>query len=321
MDPIKPAIVVHGGAGEWRPERQKAGIAGVTEATKLGFDTLKRDGCALDAVESAVMSMEENEVFNAGLGSSLALDRGIEMEASIMDGKTLSAGATGLLSDVKHPVHLARVIMENTDHIFIVGLGAERLADAFKLERVNPTTELREKYWLELKKKMEQDKLDYLPKLSKLLKSHSDLFSLDTVGAVAVDEEGSVAAATSTGGISLKIPGRIGDSPLIGCGNYADNESGACSATGIGEIAIKLVLAKSTCDMIRAGKTPQEASEYLISEVNRRIRTAANHMGLITIDSKGRIGAAHNSSHMCWAYMIPHIHDPKAFLTAEIVKT
>lgn len=317
----RPTIIVHGGAGEWRPERREAGITGVKEAAKSGFDFLKQNGNALDAVESAVMSMEDNEVFNAGLGSSLSLDKRIEMEASIMDGKTLSAGAVGLVSDTKHPVHLARIVMENTDHIFIVGQSAEKLAEIFNLERRNPNTNLREKYWRELKNKMTQDELSYLPKLSELLKSHPNLFDLDTVGAVAVDEEGNVAAATSTGGISLKVPGRIGDSPLIGCGNYADNETGACSATGIGEIAIRLVLAKSTCDLMRIGQTSQKATEISIKEVNRRMQNVSNQMGLIAVDSEGEIGAAHNSRHMCWAYMTSQIRSPKAFLKAEILKS
>ncbi len=320
MKAQRPAIAVHGGAGEWRRERQNGGVDGVKKATMAGFEILKHGGNALDAAESAVMSMEDNEVFNAGLGSSLAIDKSIQMEASIMDGKTLSAGAVGLLSDIKYPVHLARIIMENTDHVFIVGQSAERLAKIFNLERRIPTTELREKYWHELRSRLAQDGINYFPKLSKLLASHPDLFNLDTVGAVAVDKNGDTAAATSTGGISLKIPGRIGDSPLIGCGNYADNEAGACSATGIGEIAIKLVLAKSTCDLVRLGQTPQKATENSIKEVNRRIQDAIKQMGLIAIDLEGRIGAAHNSPHMCWGYMTLQTRSPKAFLKAKTIE-
>ena len=290
------------------------------EAAKTGFDIMKGDGSSLDAVESAVMSMEDNEVFNAGLGASLALDGRVEMEASIMNGRTLSAGAAGLMRDIRYPVHLARIIMENTDHVFIVGRSAEELARAFKLERRSPCTELRKKYWQELKDKLAHDELGYLPKLSRLLKTNPTLFDLDTVGAVAVDKEGNVAAATSTGGTSLKVPGRIGDSPLVGCGNYADNESGACSATGIGEIAVRLVLAKSTCDIIRGGVAPQKATESSIGEVNRRIRNTDNQIGLIAVDTLGRVGAAHNSRHLCWGYMTPQIRHPRGYLTAKIVK-
>lgn len=320
MGTRKPAIVIHGGAGEWPRERHKGGIAGAERAANSGFDILRRGGSALDAVECAVMSMEEDEVFNAGLGSSLTLDKRVEMEASIMDGKTLSAGAAGLLSDIKHPVHLARIIMENTDHVFIIGRSAEKLAETFGLEHRDPKTKLREKYWRELKEKVVQENHSHLPKLAKLLKSHPNLFSLDTVGAVAVDKDDDLAAATSTGGRSMKIPGRIGDSPLIGCGNYADNESAACSATGIGEIAVRLVLAKSTCDLVRAGRTPQQATVSSIKEVNRRIQGAFNHMGLVAIDSRGEIGAAHNTPHLCWALMTPQMRSPKAFMEAKRVK-
>jgi beta-aspartyl-peptidase (threonine type) len=320
MGTQRPAIVVHGGAGEWRPERRQRGVIGVKKAAEHGFAILRTGGAALDAVESAVKSMEDDETFNAGLGSSLALSKCVEMEASIMDGKALSAGAVGLLRDVKYPVHLARLVMEHTDHVFVVGRGALRLAEIFNMERRNSKTELREKYWVELTQKMERGELGYLPKLHKLLQSHPHLFDTDTVGAVAVDKGGNVAAATSTGGISLKIPGRIGDSPLIGCGNYADNEAGACSATGIGEIAIKLVLAKSTCDVMRGGQSPQNAVEVLIGEVNRRMREGVNHMGLIAIDARGRIGAAHNSSHMCWAYVQPRASSSRAFAKAKVGK-
>jgi len=313
----KPVIVVHGGAGLWRPERRRAGISGVKEAAKAGFEVLQRDGTAIDAVETAVMCMEDNEIFNAGLGSAYSLDKRIEMEASIMDGKTLNAGATGLLTDVKNPVHLARIVMENTDHIFIVGNGAEKLAQLFDLERRDPSTELRIKYWRELKDKLKQGDVDYLPKLHKLVASHPQLFDLGTVGAVALDKNKDTAAATSTGGFSLKFPGRIGDSPLIGCGTYADNETGACSTTGIGEVAIKLVLAKNACDLMRL-RTAQEAAEESIKLVNRRMQGMS--MGLITVSTSGQIGAAHCSQHLCWAYMTSNMMQPKVALKARIIK-
>jgi beta-aspartyl-peptidase (threonine type) len=140
------------------------------------------------------------------------------------------------------------------------------------------------------------------------------------VGAVAIDKDGNVAAATSTGGFPLKLPGRIGDSPLIGCGTYADNLSGACSATGVGEIAIRLVLAKTACNYVESGKSAEEAVENAIKLVNKRISTSYNSMGLIVVDSQGRFGAAHNSPNMCWAYFTPGMKDPVASLTAKFVK-
>lgn len=316
----KPVIVVHGGAGEWQPERRKAGIAGVKAAANRGFDALLNNS-ALDAVEAAVESMEDDPVFNAGLGSTLTVDKRVEMEASIMDGESLDAGAASLLNDVKNPVHLARIIMENTDHMYIAGEGAEKLARLFKLERRNPVTELRLKYWTTLMDKLKQDGVDYLPRVGKLIKENPGLFQMDTVGAVALDARGNIAAATSSGGIALKLPGRIGDTPLIGCGNYADNEAGACSATGIGEIAMRLVLAKAVCDEMRSGASAEKAVETLIRLVNRRLRNMTNSMGLIAVDRKGGIGVAHNSRNICYAYKRQGMETSFAALSAKRIKT
>jgi len=313
----KPVIVVHGGAGAWHPERRKAGIAGVKAATKAGYDILKSPkGTALDAVEAAVKSMEDNPAFNAGLGSAYTIDKRIEMEASIMDGKTLRAGATGLLRDIRNPISLARIIMETTDHIFIVGEGAEKLAQLYHLERRQPETELRLRYWNEAYKKLLNEEDTSLPKLGQLIKSHPELFETDTVGAVALDRHGDTAAATSTGGFTLKVPGRIGDSPLIGSGNYADNQAGASSATGIGEVAIRLVLAKHVCDQMRSGHSAQKAVEDSVKLVNQRLKIK-NSMGLIAVDTQGGIGAAHNTRNMCWAYMTPKTVKPKANMEAK----
>jgi beta-aspartyl-peptidase (threonine type) len=312
----KPVIVVHGGAGAWHPERRKAGLAGVKTAAQTGYDTLKAKGSALDAVEAAVRTMEDDPAFNAGIGSAYTINKRIEMEASIMDGKTLQAGASSLLTDIKNPVSLARITMENTDHIFIAGEGAEKLATLYRLERRNPETKLRLDYWKEAYQKLLSGKDQTLPKLGQLIKTHPDLFETDTVGAVALDKHGDTAAATSTGGFTLKFPGRIGDSPLIGAGNYADNQTGACSATGIGEVAMRLVLAKHVCDKMSTGQTAQEAVENAITLINKRLRIK-NSMGLIAVDARGGIGAAHNTHNMCWAYMTPKTAKPKASMKAH----
>jgi beta-aspartyl-peptidase (threonine type) len=315
----RPVIVVHGGAGTWQPERSQPGLEGVERAAKKGFEILEKGGSAVDSVMEAVAVMEDDGAFNAGYGSSLNVEKGVEMEASIMDGKTLQAGAAGLLKDIKNPVRLARIVMEKTDHVFVVGKGAEKLARIFNLERRDPITELRLKYYEQQKKALFDGKFE-LPRLSNLVKTYPELFNLETVGAVALDKNGNVAAATSTGGFPLKLPGRIGDSPLIGCGTYADNCVGACSATGIGEIAIRLVLAKTVCNYIENGKTAQEAVELAIKLVNRKISATYNHMGLISVDVHGGIGAAHNSPNLCWAYIKPGTQEPMASLTARIVK-
>ena len=315
----KPVIVVHGGAGRWRPERSQAGLEGVKKAAKTGFDVLKRGGSAVDSVMEAVAIMEDEGAFNAGYGSSLNIEKHVEMEASIMDGKTLQAGAVGLLKEVKNPVRLAKIIMDRTDHVFVVGEGAEKLAEIFNLERREHTTQLRVKYYEQQKTALLEGKFE-LPRLVSLIKNHPELFTLETVGAVALDKDGNVAAATSTGGFPLKLPGRIGDSPLIGCGTYADNQAGACSATGVGEVAIRLVLAKTVCSHMERGKTAQEAVELAIGLVNQRLAATYNSMGLISIDVHGQIGVAHNSPNMCWTYITPETQEPAAFLTAKIVK-
>jgi beta-aspartyl-peptidase (threonine type) len=312
-------MVVHGGAGTWQPERSEPGILGVKKAATIGFEVLKKDGKALDAVMEAVSSMEDDGAFNAGYGSSLNIDKQIEMEASIMDGKTLQAGAAGLLHDVKNPVRLARIVMEDSDHVFVVGEGAEKLAKLHKLPRRDPMTDLRLRYYEAQKKALLEGRYE-LPKLAELVKQHPELFSLETVGALALDKNGNVAAATSTGGFPLKLPGRIGDSPLIGCGTYADNLVGACSATGVGEIAIRLVLAKTVCTYMENGKSADKAVELAIKLVNRRIPTGYNAMGLVALDIQGRIGAAHNSANLCWAYLTPNMKEPIASLTGRIVK-
>lgn len=315
----KPVIVVHGGAGTWRPERIQPGLEGVTKAATNGFQILQQGGSAVDGVVEAVAVMEDDRAFNAGYGSTLNIERRVEMEASIMDGKTLDAGAVGLLKDIRNPIRLARIVMDKTDHILLVGEGAERIGELFNLEKRNPITDRRLQYYERQRKALSQGKTR-LPKLADLIKDYPELPGLGTVGAVALDKEGNVAAATSTGGFSLKLPGRIGDSPLIGCGTYADNQAGASSATGIGEVAIKLVLAKAVCDFMREGETAQRADELAIRIVNSRVSHKYNSMGLISVDGCGRVGAAHNSPNLCWAYRTPETDEPHASLTAKIIE-
>jgi beta-aspartyl-peptidase (threonine type) len=159
-----------------------------------------------------------------------------------------------------------------------------------------------------------------LPKLAELIKEHPEVFQLETVGAVAIDTTGNVAAATSTGGFPLKLPGRIGDSPSIGCGTYADNQSGACSASGVGEVAMRLVLAKTVCNHMENGKTAQEAVEGSVALIGKRLPGMYNEMALLAVDAHGRIGAAHSSPNLTWAYMGMELEHPVASLTAKFVR-
>lgn len=315
----KPVIVVHGGAGTWQADHSQPALKSVKKAAETGFDVLRNGGTAVDAVTEAVALMEDAGVFNAGCGSALNIEKRVEMEASVMDGKTLMAGAAGLLSDIRNPVRVAKVIMEKTDHVFVVGKGARELARIFNLEERKPAASTKlKRYEAQLESLLEGKYA--LPKLAALVKAHPEVFQLETVGAVALDRNGNAAAATSTGGFPLKLAGRIGDSPLIGCGTYADNQSGACSATGVGEVAIRLVLAKTVCNYIENGKTAQEAVENAIALVKRRISGTYNDIGLIAVDAHGRIGAAHSSPNLCWAYMTMEQKEPVASLIAKVLK-
>jgi len=307
-------IVVHGGAGAIKTRHDKI-LKGVKIAVKIGFDLLTSGETALTAVEESVKYFEDDEYFNAGFGSVLTYDGNVEMDAAIMDGSTLNCGATALVNSVAHPITLARKIMENTDHVFIAGLYAEKLARIFGLEFRNQVAPRRLEYWRNFKEKIEtQDqKIEYLPKISNLIKKNLHILFGDTVGAVALDDQGNLAAATSTGGLFMKLPGRIGDTPLIGCGTYADNNGGAVSATGIGEVAIRLNLAFFVSLRISQGIAPQNS----ISEALNKIRIYQNNapMGIIAIDKQGRIGIGHSSKNLSWAYQLKGMKESKSGLS------
>ncbi|MBC7129745.1 isoaspartyl peptidase/L-asparaginase [Candidatus Bathyarchaeota archaeon] len=314
----KPVIVVHGGAGSWREENSETALKWVGDAAKTGFNVMLNGGSAVDAVVEAVAVMEDSGVFNAGCGSTLNIEGFVEMEASVMDGWTLKAGAAALLRNVRNPVKLARAIMENTDHVLVAGEGAEKLARLFRIEQGISISERQLKRYEEYKKKLLEGKFE-LQKIVDLVKNHREFFNLGTVGAVALDVDGNVAAATSTGGFPLKLPGRIGDSSIIGCGTYADNRSGACSATGLGEVAIRLALASTVCHSMKLGLGAQEAAEMAVRLVNERIAEPYHPIGLITVNVKGEIGAAHNSPGLCWAYLKPSMEKPIVKLKAKTI--
>lgn len=298
-------ILCHGGAGEVRSGKEKIAEEGVRDAATKGFSRLKSRGSALDAVEECVKSMEDNPNFNAGIGSVLTLKGTIEMDASISDGKTLNSGAVAMISSMRHPISLARIIMEKTDHVLIVGESAEKIGDKFGLERCDPKTPERVQMWREAKKRFDEGELKYLPKTRSLLRLFPDI--TETVGAVAVDFNGNCAAATSTGGLMLKLPGRLGDTPIIGAGNYADSNS-AASCTGIGEVAIRLCLAKTSCDYVGAGAPAEESAKRCINLVNTK-QTGLD-MGIITVDKNCNYGLAHNTKNLVWALQTRGMSNP-----------
>jgi L-asparaginase / beta-aspartyl-peptidase len=288
-----PILVVHGGAGDWPTALHKTALAGVRKAADIGFAILREKRSALDAVEAAVVSMEDNPIFNAGTGSTLNLLGQIETDAAIMEGKTLRGGGVALLRNVRNPIKAARIVMEQTNHVLIAGSAAEKLALASGLRKANLRVPRRVRAWKEGLKQLKSSNKRSSNKTIEIFLGKP----FDTVGALAMDDAGDLAAADSTGGVSMKLPGRIGDSPILGAGLYADNRSGAATTTGIGEQAMRLVLSKTACDLMRLETGPVAATKTI------RLATKAvgRGTGILTLDRKGRYGVAHNTRNLCWA--------------------
>ena len=290
--PTDPVLVVHGGAWAIPDDMVDAHLNGVRKAIAAGWQALHKGGSALDAVEEAVVILEDDETFDAGRGSFLNRDGKVQLDAFIMEGSTLRGGGVGCVERLRNPVRAARKILSESPHVFFVGEGAER----FALEHGIPLCDNDD---LIIPREVERLRAFQAQAAQQAPDLFAPAISHDTVGAIALDAEGNIAAATSTGGTLNKAPGRLGDSSLIGCGCYADNESAAASLTGWGEPIMKLVLAKWSADRVLAGNAPewaaQEAVNYLKSRVN-------GHGGIILLDSRGRFGIAHNTPRMAWAF-------------------
>ena len=282
---VKPVIIVHGGAWGIPDRLVDANIKGVKESVKAGWKVLEAGGSALDAVVAAVNVLEDNPSFDAGIGSVLTEDRTVEMDALIMDGSNLDAGAVAGLKDVRYPIRLARKVMEETPHVMIIGEGANRLADEFGLKRITQEELVTEEARLEFEEWSE--KAEY-----------GDSFGHDTVGSVALDNDGNIAAATSTGGVTGKKVGRVGDVPLIGSGGYADNRVGGVSTTGHGEAIMRVNLAKLVLTYMETGMHIQEASEKALGYMALRVNGSG---GLIALDADGNMGHAFTTKRMVWA--------------------
>src|SRR5258705_1246178 len=238
---MKPALIVHGGAWDIPDEAVDACKSGCERALGAGWTLLAGGGSALDAVEAAIMVLEDDPVFDAGYGSHLNLDGRVECDAIVMNGSTLRAGAAATLQRVKNPIQAARKILENCQHMMLVADGAERFAKEHGVKLCKPeelVSEAEHEAWMKCK-------------ADKHAAEHHRGHEQGTVGAVALDSNGNLFAATSTGGTCCKLPGRVGDSPLIGCGCYADSEAGGVYSTGYGEAIIKVVLAKTAVDLLR----------------------------------------------------------------------
>lgn len=292
-------MLVHGGAGKWPKAKYVKGLRGVRRAALIGIETIQRGGSAIDAVEAAVISLEDDPTFNAGTGSTLNLIGEVEMDAAIIDGTSLEVGGVALVRGVKNPIRLARLVMEKTDHALVGGYGAERIAAMFGLPTTNVVVKDRRVAWKKSLRKARQKK--DLTRNLKLARTAYPPEVGDTVGALAMDAHGNIAAACSTGGVSLKLPGRIGDSAIAGAGLYADSKLGAATATGIGELAMRSILSKSAVDLMEKFS----AKEAGLRAVKRTLAGIGSGIGLLTLDSRGSIGVTHDTLHLCWASAVP----------------
>ena len=297
MRQTKPVVIVHGGAGDWPSQFQKQGLRGVGIAADRAFHRLSRGGSALDAVEAAIVSMEDNPVFNAGRGSTLNLAGEIETDAAIMDGKFLRGAGVALLRGIKNPIKAARIVMNKTDHVLIAGPAAREIGLSYGLAKSNLRISRRVKAWKEGLFKLKRKRYRYLSGTSPEIIKRFLANSSDTVGALALDGDGNLAAACSTGGVSLKLPGRIGDSAILGAGLYADNKSGAATATGTGEQAMRLVISKMACDLMKR----DDALSAAMRSIRYSTHTLGVGAGLIALDRHGRYAVAHNTRNLCWA--------------------
>ncbi len=294
------AIIVHGGAGIISSDRAEIAQAGCKEAALIGWQILNKNGTALDAVEAVVRVLEDNPNYNAGTGSGLTIDGNIEMDAGIMEGHTLKVGAVASVELIKNPIMLARKVLESP-HVLLAGNGAQRFALEQGMTFCKHEDLLTQRQYDRWRKAREiQNEALPEPKEEK----HG------TVGAVALDQFGTLAAATSTGGTPNKYPGRVGDSPLVGCGFYAD-ETAAVSCTGHGEDFVRLLIAKRAADFVTSGADAHQAATKTVALLGARAHGTG---GLILLDCKGNIGIARNSQHMVYAYIssTQQMHEPVA---------
>ncbi len=265
---------------------------GIANALAAGWATLERGGSAVDAVEAAVTVMEDDDTFDAGRGSFLTRDGRVQLDALIMNVERLRTGGVACVERLRNPIRAARLVLDESPHVYFVGTGAERFARQHGVALCDN---------MDLVIPREQQRL-YAAQAAELAGEADTSFSgpmasHDTVGAVALDAHGNLAAATSTGGTLNKAPGRVGDSSLIGCGCYADNESAAVSLTGWGEPIMKLVLGKWAVDRVAGGATPADAASAAIEYLHRRL---GGFGGIILLGPDGSIGIAHNTPRMAW---------------------
>lgn len=305
-------LVIHGGAGtilrkNMTPEQEQVYRASLNAALQAGYAILKDGGSSVDAVEAAIKIMEDNPLFNAGKGAVFTHEGKNEMDAAIMNGKKLAAGSVASVTTIKNPITAARAVMEKSEHVMLIGRGAEQFAKEQGLDIVDPSYFYTESRWNALQRLLKQDsaktELDHsAPKQTSLLKQPENKdYKYGTVGAVALDRQGNLAAATSTGGMTNKKFGRVGDAPIIGAGTYANNATCAISCTGWGEYFIRLVVAKSVSDLMEYKSYPlQKAADEMIW---KKVPELGGDGGLIAVDKDGNIAMPFNTEGMYRGYI------------------
>ncbi len=304
-------LVVHGGAGtilkkNMTPEKEMAYTAGLQSALMAGYMVLNKGGSAVDAVETAVKILEENPLFNAGKGAVFTNEGRNELDAAIMNGKNLSAGSVASVTTIRHPISAARAVMEKSPHVMMIGQGAEAFAGQQGLEMVDPKYFFTEERWRGLDRTKKDDSLkmsrsDSSNAMSIINEDQDHKFG--TVGAVALDMQGNLAAATSTGGMTNKKFGRVGDAPIIGAGTYANNATCAVSCTGWGEFFIRLVVAKTVSDLMEyRNYSVKKAADELIM---KKVPQLGGDGGLIAVDKNGNFTMPFNTDGMYRGYIKP----------------
>jgi beta-aspartyl-peptidase (threonine type) len=291
------SLIAHGGAGSWRPGSEEDAVEGMRAAVEAGRRVLAEGGSALDAVCATVVLLEDHPVFNAGTGAVLNYDGFCELDACVMESHERRVGAVVALQRVKNPILVARKVMEETDHAMLAGEGAQRFARAMGFGDHDPVTPARQADWREKRERLAQEGAREGLRLRRFLREHPE-YAGGTVGAAAVDRAGHLAAATSTGGVTLKMAGRVGDSPLPGAGNYASNHV-AASATGTGEYVIRTLAARALSERVEAGATLEAAMEEVMAVMGREFDA---DVGLIAVDRAGRCVARHRTRDMPHAF-------------------
>ncbi|WP_027891227.1 isoaspartyl peptidase/L-asparaginase family protein [Calidithermus chliarophilus] len=287
---MRPAVIIHGGAEAIPEEQREAFRRGLGQAVEAGWEVLEAGGSAVDAVEAAVRVMEAAPVFNAGRGSMLNADGEVEMDAGLMEGEGLNVGAVGAIQGVRHPVSVARALLYE-EPILLVSDGARRFAQERHAELCDP---------------------EALITFERLREWEQKQRTNNTVGCVALDREGHLAAGVSTGGTGDNPKGRLGDSPLPGCGFYADDRLGGTALTGDGEQIARVVLARTAVEFLRQ-HAPEEAAVMALQVLGR----VGGEAGIIVLDTQGRVGWAHNSPNMACAYRTAAMAAPKVYLSKQ----